>query len=218
MTSLSFCRFVSYKLKKKIQNSHSTRSLRCSIELTCFLVRPFDYSEVYEILRQAHVAPRTSHPTNSLKFPILLHYDTWFELQQVIFPMFIYLNAMSYCHVICWLDICANEQFISWLYVNARNWLNKHFLKYKMQNMFDIFDIIKLETKIGSTCYIFVQRRKGERMVSICMVPTVKHGWGGLMVWGCLAGDTIGDLFITESILNQHDYHSILQRHAIPSC
>lgn len=133
-------------------------------------------------------------------------------------PMFIYLNGMSYCHVICWLDICANEQFISWLYVNARNWLNKDFLKQKMQNMFDIFDIIKLETKIGSTCYVFVNCIKGERMVSICMVPTVKHGWGGVKVWGCLAADTIGDLFITESTLNQHDYHSILQRHAIPSC
>lgn len=100
---------------------------------------------------------------------------------------------MSYCHVICCLDICANEQFISWLYVNARNWLNKDFLKHKMQNMFDIFDIIKLETKIGSTCYVFVNRIKGERMVSICMVPTVKHGWGGVKVCGCLAGDTIGD-------------------------
>ena len=35
------------------------------------------------------------------------------------------------------------------------------------------------------------------------------------MVWGCFAGDTVGDLFKIEGTLNQHDYHSILQRHAI---
>ena len=69
----------------------------------------------------------------------------------------------------------------------------------------------------GSTRRVFVQRRKGERMVSTCMVPTVKHGGGGVMVWGCFAGDTVWDLFKIEGTLNQHGYHSILQRHAIPS-
>ena len=37
------------------------------------------------------------------------------------------------------------------------------------------------------------------------------------MMWGCFAGDTVGDLFKIEGTLNQHGYHSILQRHAIPS-
>ncbi|XP_073528969.1 uncharacterized protein [Phyllobates terribilis] len=59
--------------------------------------------------------------------------------------------------------------------------------------------------------------KKGERMDSTCLVPTVKHGGGGMMVWGCFAGDTVGDLFKIEGILNQHGYHSILQWHAIPS-
>ncbi|CAJ0928226.1 unnamed protein product [Ranitomeya imitator] len=54
-------------------------------------------------------------------------------------------------------------------------------------------------------------------MDSTCLIPTVKHGGGGVMVWGCFAGDTVGDLFKIEGILNQHGYHSILQRHAIPS-
>ncbi|KAF0046089.1 hypothetical protein F2P81_002618 [Scophthalmus maximus] len=68
----------------------------------------------------------------------------------------------------------------------------------------------------GSNHCVFVRRRKGERMDSTCLVPTVKHGGGGVMVWGCFAGDTVGDLFKIEGILNQHGYHSILQRHAIP--
>ena len=37
-------------------------------------------------------------------------------------------------------------------------------------------------------------------MVSTCVVPTVKHG--GVMVWGCFAGDTVGDLFKIQDIRN----------------
>ncbi|CAJ0933412.1 unnamed protein product [Ranitomeya imitator] len=69
----------------------------------------------------------------------------------------------------------------------------------------------------GSNHHVFVRRRKGERMDSTCLVPTVKHGGGGVMVWGGFADDIVGDLFKIEAILNQHGYHSILQRHAIPS-
>ncbi|KAL6467397.1 hypothetical protein MHYP_G00252010 [Metynnis hypsauchen] len=69
----------------------------------------------------------------------------------------------------------------------------------------------------GSNRRVFVRRRKGERMDSTCLVPTVKHGGGAVMVWGCFAGDIVGDLFKIEGTLNQHGYHSILQRHAIPS-
>jgi hypothetical protein len=58
-----------------------------------------------------------------------------------------------------------------------------------------------------------VRRRVGEQMISACVVPTMKHG-GGVMVlcwWHCLG-------FISNSRkLNQHGYHSILQWYAIPS-
>ena len=53
-----------------------------------------------------------------------------------------------------------------------------------------------------------------------CLVPTavsfstVKHGGGGVMV---LAGDNVCDSFRIQGTLNQHGYHSILQRYAIPS-
>ena len=58
--------------------------------------------------------------------------------------------------------------------------------------------------------------------VSLCdaekvMVPTMKHGGGGVMVWGCFTGDTVGDLFKVEGTLSQHGYHRTPQRHAIPS-
>ena len=55
------------------------------------------------------------------------------------------------------------------------------------------------------------------RMTSACVVPTVKHGGGGVMVWGCFAGDTVCDLYRIQGTLNLHCYLSILQRYAIPS-
>uniref|UniRef100_A0AAZ3RHR5 Transposase Tc1-like domain-containing protein n=1 Tax=Oncorhynchus tshawytscha TaxID=74940 RepID=A0AAZ3RHR5_ONCTS len=69
----------------------------------------------------------------------------------------------------------------------------------------------------GSNLLVFVRRRVGEHMISTCVVPTVKHGGGGVMVWGCFAGDTVCDLFRIQGTLNQHGYHSILQQYAIPS-
>jgi hypothetical protein len=39
----------------------------------------------------------------------------------------------------------------------------------------------------------------------------------GVMMWGCFAGDTVSDLFRIQGTLNQHGYHSILQRYTIPS-
>ena len=63
----------------------------------------------------------------------------------------------------------------------------------------------------------FVWRRVGERMNPKCVIPTVKHGGGSVMVWGCFAGNQTGDLYKISGILNQRGYHSILQRHAKPS-
>jgi hypothetical protein len=48
-------------------------------------------------------------------------------------------------------------------------------------------DESKLEI-FGSNCRVFVRRRVGERMISVRVVPTVKHGGGGLMVY-CFSGE-----------------------------
>ena len=69
----------------------------------------------------------------------------------------------------------------------------------------------------GSNHRVFVRHRVGEWMISACVVPTMKHGGGGVMVWGCFADDTASNLLRIQRTLNQHGYHSILQRYAIPS-
>ncbi|CDQ97734.1 unnamed protein product [Oncorhynchus mykiss] len=45
----------------------------------------------------------------------------------------------------------------------------------------------------GSNRHVFVRHRVGEQMISACVVATVKKGGGGVMVWGCFAGDTDND-------------------------
>jgi hypothetical protein len=69
----------------------------------------------------------------------------------------------------------------------------------------------------GSNCSVFVRRRVGERTISTCVDPIVKHGGRGVMVLGCFAGDIVCDLFRIQGTLNQHGNHSILQRFSIPS-
>jgi hypothetical protein len=54
-------------------------------------------------------------------------------------------------------------------------------------------------------------------MISACVDPTMKHGRGGVMVWGCFTDDSVSDLFRIQLTLNQHGIHTILQRYAIPS-
>lgn len=43
---------------------------------------------------------------------------------------------------------------------------------------------------------------KANGFLLLSMVPTVKHGGGGMMVAGCFASDTVGDLFKIEGALN----------------
>ena len=53
-------------------------------------------------------------------------------------------------------------------------------------------------------------------MLKECLTPSVKHGGGNVMVWGCFGAGKVGDLFRVKGILNKEGYHTILQRHAIP--
>ena len=78
--------------------------------------------------------------------------------------------------------------------------------------------VLCLESKweiFSSNRHIFVRRSVGKWMISTCVVPTVKYWGGGVMVFGCFAGDTGYYLFRIQGTLNQHGYHSILQRYAM---
>ena len=66
----------------------------------------------------------------------------------------------------------------------------------------------------GSQRRTFVRRRKNKKMPEECLTPSVKHGGGNVMVWGCFGGGKVGDLYKVKGILKKEGYNSILQRHA----
>ena len=63
---------------------------------------------------------------------------------------------------------------------------------------------------------LFVRRRTSEKMLEECLMPSVKHGGGNVMVWGCFGAGKVRDLYKVKGILNKEGCHSILQCHAIP--
>jgi hypothetical protein len=61
-----------------------------------------------------------------------------------------------------------------------------------------------------------VRRTITEKFADPCVVPTVKHGGGSIMIWSCF-GAAVGDLSRIDGILVKERYKQTLQRHAIPS-
>ncbi len=55
-------------------------------------------------------------------------------------------------------------------------------------------------------------------MVSFkCVLPTVKHGGGSVMVWGCMSAARTGELQFIEGTMNANMYCDILKQSMIPS-
>ena len=80
----------------------------------------------------------------------------------------------------------------------------------------EICPLVWVQTIFGSNRLVFVRRRVGERMISTCVVPTVKHGGGGVN-GGALLVTLSAIYFQIQGTLNQYVYHRILQRFTIPS-
>lgn len=69
----------------------------------------------------------------------------------------------------------------------------------------------------GSHRRQFVRRKVNERFKKECILPTVKHGGGSVMIWGCFSYAGVGQLVKIDGILKKEQYHNILKSHAIPS-
>ncbi len=55
----------------------------------------------------------------------------------------------------------------------------------------------------GSNRRIFVRRRTNEKMLEQCVTPSVKHGEGSVMVWGCFGGGKMRHLYRVEGTLKK---------------
>ncbi len=76
------------------------------------------------------------------------------------------------------------------------------------------------ETKInlfGSDCVKRVWRQQGEEYKDKYVLPTVKHGGGSVMVWGCMSAAGTGELQFIEGTMTANMYCDILKQSMIPS-
>ncbi len=76
------------------------------------------------------------------------------------------------------------------------------------------------ETKInvfGTDGFKTVWRRKGEEYKEKWMVPTVKHGGGSVLMWGCMSAAGVVELHFIDGIMNSQMYCSILKEKILPS-
>ena len=69
----------------------------------------------------------------------------------------------------------------------------------------------------GSDGFKHVWRRPGEEYKDKCVMPTVKHGGGNVMVEGCMSAAGVGELYFTEGNMNSNMYCKILQQSMILS-
>ncbi len=60
-------------------------------------------------------------------------------------------------------------------------------------------------------------RQPGEEYKDKCVLPTVKHGGGSVMVWGCMSAASTGELQFIEGTMNANMYCDILKQSKIPS-
>ncbi len=62
-----------------------------------------------------------------------------------------------------------------------------------------------------------IRRQPGEEYKDKCVLPTVKHGGGSVMVWGCMSAAGTGELQFIEGTMNANMYCDILKQSMIPS-
>ncbi|CAG9565363.1 unnamed protein product [Danaus chrysippus] len=63
----------------------------------------------------------------------------------------------------------------------------------------------------GTPGVTYVRRRVGEEYNPECVVPTVKHGGGSIMIWGCMAADGVGEMVLCEGRMNSVKYTEVLE-------
>ncbi len=73
------------------------------------------------------------------------------------------------------------------------------------------------ENLFGSDGVKGVWRQIGEEYKDKCVLPTVKHGGGRVMVWDCMSAAGTGELQFIEGTMNANMYCDILKQRMIPS-
>ena len=76
------------------------------------------------------------------------------------------------------------------------------------------------ETKInrfGSDGKQYVWKKKGQPLLEREVAPTVKHGGGNIMVWGCMGWNGVGTMVEVEGRMDGKQYVKILEEGLLES-
>lgn len=63
----------------------------------------------------------------------------------------------------------------------------------------------------------YVWRKKNTELEKENLRPTVKHGGGSVLVWGCMSSAGVGSLDFIDGIMDHQQYIDILKRNLLPS-
>lgn len=113
--------------------------------------------------------------------------------------------------------VAARKPLLSQRNVKKRLAFAKEHVKWSRKKWTKVLftDESKFEL-FGSKRRMFVRRRSCERFNEECLLPTVKHGGGSIMVWGGISANGVTRLKRIVGIMDQKGYHSILVHTAIP--
>ncbi len=114
--------------------------------------------------------------------------------------------------------VCMAEVLLKMMHKKAR----KQFAEDKQSKDMDYWNHVLWsdETKInfiGSDSVKRVWRQPSEEYKDKFVLPTVKHGGGSVMVWGCMSAAGTGELQFIEGTMNAKMYCDILKQSIIPS-
>ena len=68
----------------------------------------------------------------------------------------------------------------------------------------------------GSDGQQYIRRPRGKKFDPAYQLPSIKHGGGSCMVWGCFSMRGMGPLFHLKSIMDRHVYLEILEKVMLP--
>lgn len=96
---------------------------------------------------------------------------------------------------------------LAWCHLRKK-WVDEwNLIIWSDESRFEIFQ---------SDSHHYVWRKPQEKYNIDCLIPTVKHGGDGVMVWGCFVNNRLGPLIEVDGRITGLKYREILEENLIP--